>query len=162
SLPLFWQPASVSASVTAKAPQRARFPRFMIRRCKTAVYRFIMNAMVSRRQFVAAALAASAQARALQTIGVQLYTVRGVLPAKPAETLHAIESIGYKEVEATYANLDQVAPAIAATTLKPVSIHLDMALFAQGKDDELARAIDTVKQRGFLFAVFPYILPAER
>jgi hypothetical protein len=56
--------------------------------------------MPSRRTFlqagVAAAFAGALPAKTLKAIGVQLYTVRGVLPEKPAETLRAIDAIGYQ------------------------------------------------------------------
>jgi sugar phosphate isomerase/epimerase len=124
--------------------------------------------MVTRRELfksisLAAALpAARIAARQLQAIGVQLYTVRSVLPQKPAETLHAIETIGYREIEPTYGGLDRLWPAIEATHLKPVSVHLDNTLMNAGKEDDLARAIDQVKKWGFAYAVFPYLPPAER
>jgi len=112
---------------------------------------------------IAAALPAlPLAARQLQSIGVQLYTVRTVLPQKPAETLNAIRAIGYQEIEATYAGLDKIWPAITASGLKPVSIHLDSTMVTKGNPDDLARALDQLKQRGFTYAVFPYLPPAER
>jgi sugar phosphate isomerase/epimerase len=124
--------------------------------------------MISRRQFVQIAPAAALLARThlsaaqLRTIGVQLYTVRGVLPKQPADTLKAIRDIGYGEIEATYGGLDKIWPAVAASGLKPVSLHLDNTLMNEGKEDDLARAIDQTKRWGFTFAVFPYLPPAER
>jgi sugar phosphate isomerase/epimerase len=123
--------------------------------------------MLSRRMFlqtssVAAALCARGHARQLQAIGVQLYTVRSVLPQKPAETLRAIEAVGYREVEPTFATLEAIWPALKATGLKPVSVHLDSRVVTQGSADELKRTVDQVRQRGFQFAVFPYLPPAER
>jgi sugar phosphate isomerase/epimerase len=106
--------------------------------------------------------AARLTARQLQSIGVQLYTVRSVLPQKPAETLNAIEAIGYREIEPTYAGLDRIWPAIQATHLKPVSVHLDNTLMNAGKEDDLARALEQVRKWGFAYAVFPYLPPAER
>jgi sugar phosphate isomerase/epimerase len=121
---------------------------------------------MTRRHFVEAAtlagLAPGLLAKQLTSIGVQLYTVRSVLPQKPAETLRAIESIGYKEIEATYAGLDQMWPALEATHLKPVSCHLDSKVVTQGPEDELVRALDNLKKRGFSYAVFPYLPPNER
>ncbi len=111
---------------------------------------------------LAALPAARLSALELQTIGVQLYTVRGVLPQKPAQTLQAIQAMGYREIEATYAGLDAIWPAIQATRLKPVSVHLDNTLMNAGKEDDLSRAIDQCKKWGFEFAVFPYLPPAER
>src|SRR5450432_398146 len=123
--------------------------------------------MTSRREFMqasslAAALSAVARTKQLQSIGVQLYTVRTVLPEKPAETLNAIRAIGYQEIEATYAGLDKIWPAIQSSGLKPVSIHLDSTMVTKGNPDDLARALDQLKQRGFTYAVFPYLPPAER
>ncbi len=124
--------------------------------------------MSTRRQFIHSATAAAALpaallfARRLQVIGVQLYTVRSVLPEKPAETLGAIKAIGYREVEATYGGLDRIWPAVEASGLKAVSVHLDNTLMNADKEDDLARAIDQVKKWGFSYAVFPYLPPAER
>ena len=109
-----------------------------------------------------AALASRLRAKSLTDIGVQLYTVRSVLPQKAAETMRAIESIGYREIEATWAGLDQIWPAIQATHLKPVSCHLDSKMVTQGPEDELVRAFDSLKKRGFSYAVFPYLPPNER
>jgi sugar phosphate isomerase/epimerase len=122
---------------------------------------------MTRRRFVEAATLAAGlgpvlRAKQLSTVGVQLYTVRGVLPQKPAETLRAIESIGYREVEATYGGLDQIWPALESTHLKPVSCHLDSKMVTQGPEDDLVRALDTLKKRGFSYAVFPYLPPNER
>ncbi len=72
--------------------------------------------MTSRRDFLGAAtlaaLSASARAAQLKAIGVQLYTVRGVLPQKPAETLNGIRAIGYQEIEATWAGFDKLWPMV--------------------------------------------------
>jgi sugar phosphate isomerase/epimerase len=124
--------------------------------------------MFSRRRFLQAASAIAAAkpsrlfAARLESIGVQLYTVRSVLPKQPAETLKAIRAIGYREIEATYDGLDAIWPAISDSGLKPVSIHLNNTLMNDGKESELARAIDHVKHLGFAYAVFPYLPPAER
>src|ERR1039458_4604413 len=80
---------------------------------------------ISRRSFLttaAAATAASLHARALPTVGVQLYTVRRVLPKNPLETLRAIEQIGYREVECTADRLDDIWPSLKETALKAVSV----------------------------------------
>jgi len=126
-----------------------------------------MGEMTSRRELLqggslAAALTAVARSKQLSSIGVQLYTVRNVLPEKPEETLKAIRGIGYQEVEATYAGLDKIWPAIRSVGLKPASIHLDSTMVTKGNPDDLARAVDHLKQLGFAYAVFPYLPPAER
>jgi sugar phosphate isomerase/epimerase len=123
--------------------------------------------MTSRREFLqttslAAALAASGRAAKLETLGVQLYTVRSVLPKKPRETLDAIRAIGYQEVEATYGGLDALWPALQASGLKPVSIHLDSTSVTKGNPDDLGPIFDKLKHLGFTYAVFPYLPPPER
>jgi sugar phosphate isomerase/epimerase len=119
--------------------------------------------MTNRRQFLATALATAALARAakLKTVGVQLYTVRSVLPQKPEEILKAIRAIGYQEIEATYANFDKIWPAVQASGLKPVSMHLDNKMVMRG-GDELTKAVDSLKQYGFQYAVHPYVAPDDR
>ena len=122
--------------------------------------------MATRREFLgasalSAALAARARSAQLKSIGVQLYTVRTVLPKAPAETLKAIRAIGYQEIEATLAGFDKIWPDVQASGLKPVSMHLDAKLVTQGGDD-LRHTIDQLKQYGFRYAVFPYVNPADR
>ena len=123
--------------------------------------------MTSRREFLqatslAAALGAAGRTAQLKTLGVQLYTVRTVLPQKPEETLKAIHDIGYQEVEATYAGLDTLWPVLQASGLKPVSIHLDSKLVTQANIDDLSPIFEKLKQRGFQYAVFPYLPEPER
>ncbi len=111
---------------------------------------------------LAAALSASGRAAQLKTLGVQLYTVRSVLPQKPRETLDAIRAIGYQEVEATYAGMDAMWPALQASGLKPVSIHLDSKSVTQGNPDDLDPIFEKLKKHGFEYAVFPYLPEPER
>jgi sugar phosphate isomerase/epimerase len=108
-----------------------------------------------------AALSATARAAQLKAIGVQLYTVRSVLPQKPAETLNAIRAIGYQEIEATWADYNKIRPTVQASGLKPVSIHIDNTLMGKG-DDELSKVADQVKAWGFQYAVYPYVPQNER
>src|SRR5580704_12788624 len=106
---------------------------------------------VSRRSFIATAAVAttaSLHARALQTVGVQLYTVRTVLPKKPLETLRAIEQIGYREVECTADGLDAIWPSLKQTSLKAISVHLDPQFFIH-QPEKLPAALEGAKQRGF-------------
>ncbi len=126
-----------------------------------------MRDMVSRREFLqagtaAVALGAAGRAAQLKSLGVQLYTVRSILPQKPEETLAAIKAIGFQEIEATYAGLDQLWPAMQASGMKPVSIHLDSKLVTQGGIDDLSKIFDSLKKRGFEYAVFPYLPEPER
>jgi sugar phosphate isomerase/epimerase len=126
-----------------------------------------MDDMVSRREFVqasslAAALGTLGRADTLKTLGAQLYTVRSVLPQKPRETLAAIRTIGYQEVEATFGGLDELWPVLQASGLKAVSVHLDSKDVTQGSADALVPIFERLKRRGFQYAVFPYLPETER
>lgn len=108
-----------------------------------------------------AALSRFASSAQLKDIGVQLYTVRTVLPQKPAEILNGIRAIGYTQIEGTLAGFDKIWPAVQASGLRPVSMHLDADLVNKRSDD-LPRVADQLKQYGFSYAVFPYLAPAAR
>ncbi len=122
----------------------------------------------TRRVFVAQSAALVPMARSLfayeslraSNLGVQLYTVRNVIGKDPAATLEAIQKIGYTEIEAVYANLHEIWAALKQTSLQPVSVHIDEAIFMKGGSD-LDSALADVKERGFQYAVVPYI-PVEQ
>jgi sugar phosphate isomerase/epimerase len=118
---------------------------------------------IDRRSFLAllAASPLGLQARNLKTIGVQLYTVRTLLPKTPLDTLRAIEKIGYREVEAVQGGMDQMWPSLKQTSLKPVSLHMDTALFTR-QQEKLPAALEDARQRGFEYVVCPYIAPQDR
>jgi sugar phosphate isomerase/epimerase len=118
---------------------------------------------ISRRSLLtaAAASAASLYGRAIPTVGVQLYTVRRVLPKKPLETLKAIEEIGYREVECTADHLDDIWPSLKQTSLKAVSVHLNEQFFIH-EPDKLPAALDDAKKHGFEYVVCPWIDPRDR
>jgi sugar phosphate isomerase/epimerase len=116
---------------------------------------------VSRRQLLALAAASAAFARTLKTIGVQLYTVRSIITEKPLETLQALEKIGYREAEVIAGSMEKIWPGLKQTSIKPVSLHLDTALFTR-QQDKLPPALEDAKKRGFEYVVCPYIAPADR
>jgi sugar phosphate isomerase/epimerase len=123
--------------------------------------------MISRRRFLqasslATALGPAARARKLQTIGVELYTVRSILPEKPAETLRAIDAMGYREAEGNAADLEKILPALEGLRLKFVSAHVDAQLLLKGADDDVSRTLAAIKKSGAGYAVFPYLPPANR
>src|SRR6266498_2729011 len=105
---------------------------------------------LTRRGLVAALAgsAAAAHARTLKTVGVQLYTVRSVIGKDPLATLRALEKIGYREAEFTATDLDHIWTASRQTALKPVSIHLDTALFTRNQD-KLSASLADARKRGF-------------
>ena len=119
--------------------------------------------MVSRRTFLAAAAAVSvpASARTLTNIGVQLYTVRKVLPKDPLGVVRQVQAIGYKEAEVIPDELDITMEALKQTSLKAVSLHLDTELFLR-KQDKLGAALEKAKSYGFQYAVCPWIDPKDR
>jgi sugar phosphate isomerase/epimerase len=107
------------------------------------------------------ATAASLHARALQTVGVQLYTVRRILPKNPLETLRAIEQIGYREVECTADRLDDIWPSLKETKLKAVSVHLNAPLFMH-QPEKLPAALEDAQKHGFEYVVCPWVDPRDR
>jgi sugar phosphate isomerase/epimerase len=94
-------------------------------------------------------------------LGVQLYTVRNIIGKDPDAVLKAIAEIGYSDVEVTYGNLHEVWPAIQASGLKPVSAHVDAAIWNSG-GDQLDKALAGLKEQGFQYAVYPYVDPKSR
>lgn len=107
--------------------------------------------------------ALSAQAAAshhLKNIGVQLYTVRSIITKDPGLTLSAIQDDGYTEVEAIYATLHDIWEPLKQTKMKPVSVHVDSALFSD--TTKISEAIDQARKWGFQYVVFPYLPPNER
>ena len=94
-------------------------------------------------------------------LGVQLYTVRNTIGKDPLGVLRRIQEIGYKEIEATYATLALVSPVLKQTSLRPVSVHIDEAIF-MGEGGKLDEALGKAKSLGFKFAVVPYIAPEHR
>jgi len=118
---------------------------------------------IGRRTFLslAAASAVPSFARTLSVVGVQLYTVRTVLPQDPLKVLRALEQIGYREAELNMDNLDRVFPALKQTSLKPISLHLDSTLFVSGQA-KIPAALDAAKTREVEYVVCPYVAPADR
>jgi sugar phosphate isomerase/epimerase len=86
-------------------------------------------------------------------LGVQLYTVRNIINQDPAKVLKEIENIGYKEVECTFGNLNEIWPALKQTSLRPVSVHLE----GLESGDKLNSTLSDLKQRGFEYVVVPYL-----
>ena len=128
---------------------------------------------ISRRSWMGAAATAVAgvrrgwSAKFIRPIGVQLYTVRNVLPAEAEPTLRAIAEIGYREVEIALADLPRLAPMLKEDRLMAVSCHIDTAMVtgaSQGKPPAmtLTAAIDEVKKYGLRYVVMPYIRPEDR
>jgi len=104
--------------------------------------------LMSRRSFLRSSSAAGAllvtgvgRAASLGLpIGLQLYSVRTLLPKDYAGTLKQIAALGYKEVEAAgFFNLpvEQVKAAMQAVALRCVSAHYPLVLLKQHLDEIL-------------------------
>ena len=83
---------------------------------------------MTRRQFVRGAAAASVSGGLLEAfdrpLGVQVYTVRSVMPTKGAEALRAIGAIGYKEVEINFDDAKKFAAVLKETGLRATGSHI--------------------------------------
>jgi len=111
---------------------------------------------------IPASFAFPAQEHGLKTIGVQLYTVRDVLPKRPLEVLKEIEAIGYREVETTFSPDHPIWRDVRKAKLKAVSEHLSPALFEEKNEAQMSSALADAKANGVRFAVYPYVAPAQR
>jgi sugar phosphate isomerase/epimerase len=105
--------------------------------------------LISRRSFLSSSSAAATlfvtgvgRAASLGLpVGLQLYSVRTLLPKDYAGTLKQIAALGYKEVEAAgFYNLpvEQVKKAMQAAGLRCVSAHYGLGLLKQHLDEILS------------------------
>jgi sugar phosphate isomerase/epimerase len=107
--------------------------------------------------------------------GVQLYTVRDLVPKRPLQTLQAISEIGYREVEMLRNQVKLLAPLLKQVDLAPVSLHFetpiltgnwsawqhaDMPPIDRGVTYE--DCIHLAQDHGFRYIVFNYLSPEER
>jgi sugar phosphate isomerase/epimerase len=125
--------------------------------------------MLTRRDlFKAAAIAgASLEAATFKSpLGVQLYTVRGVMPKDPAGTLKAIAAMGFTEVEMTWDGVEKMLPLVKEAKLDPVSCHLPTPIlngnWGKAKPVAWSEAIDIAGKGGIKFLVIPYVAIPER
>ncbi len=106
-------------------------------------------------------------AKFTRPIGVQLYTVRNVLPSAAEPTLRSIAEIGYREVEIALADLPRLAPMLKEDGLRAVSCHIDTAIVTGASEGKLlamtlTAAIEEAKKFGIHYVVMPYIRPEDR
>ena len=128
---------------------------------------------LSRRQLLASAASLAAAplllAKGGRTVGVQLYTVRGVLPKDSEHVLKTIADIGYKEIEGQgREGLIALAPRIKELGMTPVSCHVETPLITgdwekyKMKEVPLEEAIESVKKIGVQYFTMAYIQPQAR
>ncbi len=124
--------------------------------------RYFVKELVTGASAIAIAAPAVLAEDRLRNIGVQLYTVRNIILNNPAQVLEAIDKIGFREAEVIWASMDKIWADLKKTNLRPVSIHMDSALFKPGNTDQLDAALKTVKERGFEYVVYPAVARPER
>jgi sugar phosphate isomerase/epimerase len=141
--------------------------------------------MTTRRAFLRHATSAAAGAAAFGSFarparadfpgayGVQLYTLRNVLPTKPAETMQALHAIGYREVEMLRAGLASWGPAAKAAGLAIPGMHIEAPVVtgdwtawqAPGTEKpryDIDSAIADAKAHGIRFLTVAYLMASER
>lgn len=92
-------------------------------------------------------------------LGVQIYTVRDLMPTKGAETLRAIAAIGYKEVEIPLADAKKYSAVLKETGLKATGSHIDPDPKRAQKLDEF---IGQAKEIGIPAIGVAYVMPSQR
>jgi sugar phosphate isomerase/epimerase len=103
----------------------------------------------------------SAASRGLDRIGVQLYSVRGLMQEDFAGTLEAVAAAGYDEVE--FAGYFGREPAEVRALLERVGLaapasHVPLAALR----DDLEGTLETAKTAGHRHLVCPWLAPEER
>jgi sugar phosphate isomerase/epimerase len=107
----------------------------------------------------AASLPAVALAAFDRPLGVQVYTVRSLMPEKGAETLRAIAGIGYKEVEIGFEDAKKYSAVLKETGLKATGSHISPdPSRAQMLDEFIAEA----KELGIPAIGVAYVQPGQR
>ena len=92
-------------------------------------------------------------------LGVQIYTVRSLMPAKGVETLRAIAAIGYKEVEIPFADAKNYAAVLKETGLRATGSHIEADPTRAQKLDEF---IGQAKELGIPAIGVAYVQPGQR
>jgi sugar phosphate isomerase/epimerase len=122
--------------------------------------------------------AGRAQAALAGQWGVQLYTLRSVLPSQPFETLKAVAAMGYEEVEIPRAGLNALAPVASEVGLGVTGVHLEAPVvtgdwtawkaipgassFLPPESYGIDAAIADAKAHGVRFLSLAYLMPQER
>lgn len=130
----------------------------------------------SRRMFLAGAAAlpaALAAGKFTKPIGLQLYTVRTLLPKDPRGTLAEVAKIGYASVEPGHAQMATLAPILKDLKLTTPSLGFELPLVTgdfgankaaaeQLKGYSWEKGIEDAKMYGAKFMGISYISAAER
>ncbi|RIV20637.1 sugar phosphate isomerase/epimerase [Fibrisoma montanum] len=109
-------------------------------------------------------LLAGAPAQTFKTFGVQLYSVRDVLPKDPKGIMTQLAQMGYKQFE-SYSGPQGFLWGMSPKEIKSflndqgvtmVSTHFNYGAQA-GKPDELKKSIDMASEAGLSYLLCPYI-----
>jgi sugar phosphate isomerase/epimerase len=102
----------------------------------------------------------------LKKVGLQLYTLRNVLPKAPDATLEQVAKIGYQEVEAIRDSLALVAPIARRLKLDIPSCHFEAAVITgrwrNAKPITIQQAADEIKGAGARYALMPWVDVEDR
>jgi len=106
----------------------------------------------------------------IDTVGVQLYTVREALQKDPDATLNGIADIGYKQVETADINtITDDASYMQAIGLKVSSAHVpppyvtgDWGDTTPPAESDFNNVVALANSQGLSSLVFPYVPPADR
>jgi sugar phosphate isomerase/epimerase len=137
--------------------------------------------MSTRRQFIqqsgllAAGLSslntsvfADSGAKKLSPFGVQLYTVRDLLPADPKGVMTKLAALGYRKFE-SFAGKDGFLWGMTPTDMKAFLKSIDVQMVSthfdyrgqQDKPDELKKSIDMAREAGLTYLLCPYMGPQK-
>lgn len=105
-------------------------------------------------------------------LGVQLYTLRRVLPRDPRAVLKTLSEIGYSQLEILAQDFEDIRPAAREFGLAPVSGHFPSALLT-GNWDVIGgppsdppptwdQAVEQARDWGLRCMVVAYVFPQER
>jgi sugar phosphate isomerase/epimerase len=126
---------------------------------------------ITRRSVLASSALPLLAAKFTRPLGVQLYTVRTLMPKDPRGTLAAIAGMGYEFVEPGRGQLAQLEPHLKELKLSTPSVGLELPLVmgrppgAQapaGAPQTLDEAIAPLPAKGVRFAVIAYVGKPER
>ncbi len=128
--------------------------------------------MILRRSFLTLAAASLARGATFdKPIGINLYTVRDVLPQQPGKTYQALADLGITRLEVRENHLRDHAELIRQAGLQPVHMFIDSAVVtgdwsqARKRDSPrptLAGLAALAKQFGIRRLGLSYLMPAER
>ncbi|GIU73634.1 MAG: hypothetical protein KatS3mg004_0721 [Bryobacteraceae bacterium] len=121
----------------------------------------------TRRSLLAASALPLFARKFTRPLGVQLYTVRTLMPKDPRGTLAAIAGMGYEFVEAGRGQLAQLGPVLKELKLATPSVGLELPLVTGAPmpgnaPKTLAEAVGPLPEMGVRFAVISYVGKPQR